>query len=281
MQNGGCRTHESLIALEGRMRYLRLIGSFVRASTQNELAYRANFWISLLYALLNLGTGVLGVVVLFSQVETVRGWDLPATLALLGVYLIIGALRNLFIGPSLNALAGLDGEIWAGKFDFTLLRPVDTQFLASLRYWRPLALVDLVLGLGVLGAAVIRLEQSLTLPRLVAFLVAMGAGVTILYAILLAFTALFLWSPGFLFTWAFDAVFQMARYPVGLYPGWLRLVLTWVIPVGVMTTVPAQALAGGLSAGTLIGSVALAVGLLFGASALFRLGLRRYTSASS
>lgn len=261
------------------MRYLRLIGSFMRASAQNELAYRANFWISLLYALLNLGTGVLGVVVLFSQVETVRGWDLPATLALLGVYLIIGALRNLFIGPSLNALAGLDGEIWTGRFDFTLLRPVDTQFLASLRYWRPLALVDLVLGLGVLGAAVMRLEQSLTLPRLVTFVVALGAGVTILYAILLAFTALFLWSPGFLFTWAFDAVFQMARYPVGLYPGWLRLVLTWVIPVGVMTTVPAQALAGGLSAGTLVGSVAL--GLLVGASALFRFGLRRYASASS
>jgi len=256
------------------MRYLRLIGSFMRASAQNELAYRANFWISLLYALLNLGTGVLGVVVLFSQVETVRGWDLPATLALLGVYLIIGALRNLFIGPSLNALAGLDGEIWTGRFDFTLLRPVDTQFLASLRYWRPLALVDLVLG-----AAVMRLEQSLTLPRLVTFVVALGAGVTILYAILLAFTALFLWSPGFLFTWAFDAVFQMARYPVGLYPGWLRLVLTWVIPVGVMTTVPAQALAGGLSAGTLVGSVAL--GLLVGASALFRFGLRRYASASS
>jgi ABC-2 type transport system permease protein len=99
----------------------------MRASAQNELAYRANFWISLLYALLNLGTGVLGVVVLFSQVETVRGWDLPATLALLGVYLIIGALRNLFIGPSLNALAGLDGEIWTGRFDFTLLRPVDTS----------------------------------------------------------------------------------------------------------------------------------------------------------
>jgi hypothetical protein len=57
-------------------------------------------------------------------------------------------------------------------------------------------------------------------------------GVTILYAILLAFTGLVFWSPGFLFTWVFDGVFQMARYPVGLYPGWLRLALTWVVPVG-------------------------------------------------
>lgn len=263
------------------MRYLRLVRHFAEASAQNELAHRANFWISLLHSLLNLGTGVLGVVVLFGQVETIRGWDLTSTLALLGVYLTINALRGLFIGPSLDALTGMDGEVWTGTFDFTLLRPIDVQFLASFRHWRPFALVDLALGLGVLGMAVIKLGHSLTLPRLATFLVTLGAGVTILYAILLAFAGLVFWSPGFLFTWVFDGVFQMARYPVGLYPGWLRLALTWVIPVGMMTTVPAQALSGALPAGTLIGNVMLATALFIGASALFRLGLRRYASASS
>jgi len=126
-----------------------------------------------------------------------------------------------------------------------------------------------------------QLERALTLAHLATFLIALGAGVTIMYAILLACTGLVFWSPGFLFTWVFNGVFQMARYPVGLYPGWLRLVLTWVVPVGVMTTVPAQALTGDLPAGTLIGSIVLAVALLIGASALFRVGLRRYASASS
>ena len=263
------------------MRYLRLVGRFAQSSAQNELAHRANFWISLLHSLLNVGTGVLGVMVLFGQVETVRDWDLPSTLVLLGVYLTIGALRNLFIGPSLDALAGMEGEVWTGQFDFTLLRPVDPQFLASFRHWRPFALVDLTLGLGVLGMSALQLGQSLTLARLVTFLIALGTGVTVLYAILLAFTALVLWSPGFFFTWVFDAVFQMARYPVGLYPGWLRLALTWVVPVGIMTTVPAQALTGQLVPEILIGSGALATALVIGASALFRFGLRRYTSASS
>ena len=112
------------------MRYLRLAGQFARASAQNELAYRANFWVSLLHSLLNLATGVLGVWVIFGQVDSIQGWDLPSTLALLGVYLTLSALRGLFIGPSLEALAGMDGEIWTGTFDFTLLRPVDAQFLA-------------------------------------------------------------------------------------------------------------------------------------------------------
>jgi len=263
------------------MYYLRLAGQFARASAQNELAYRANFWISLLHSLLNLVTGVLGLVVIFGQVDSIQGWDLPATLALLGVFLTLSALRALFLGPSLESLAGMEGEIWTGTFDFTLLRPVNAQFLASVRQWRPFALVDLALGLGVVAVAVGQLGQSLTPARLASFLLALAAGLTILYAILLAFAALTLWHPGFLFTWLFDGLFRMARYPVGLYPGWLRLVLTWVVPVGVMTTVPAQALSGRLPVGMLAGSVALAVALLVGASALFRLGLRRYASASS
>jgi len=263
------------------MHYLRLIGSFARASAQNELAYRANFFISLLHALLNLGTGVLGLVVLFDQVEAVRGWDFPATLALLGVYLTLSALRALFIGPSLEGLVGMDGEVWSGRFDFTLLRPADVQFLASFRHWRPFALADLALGLTVLGVAIAQLGQALTPAHVASFLIALSAGLTILYAILLVFAGLVFWSPGFLFTWVFDGIFQMARYPVGLYPGWLRLVLTWVVPVGVMTTVPAQALSGQLAAGRLAGGVALALAMLVGASALFRSGLRRYASASS
>jgi ABC-2 type transport system permease protein len=263
------------------MHYLRLVVQFARASAQNELAYRANFWIGLLHSLLNLATGVLGVLVLFGQVETLHGWDLPSTLALLGVFLTLGAVRGLVIGPSLEGLAGMDGEIWSGQFDFTLLRPVNAQFLASVRHWRPFALVDLALGLGVLVVAAVRLAQAFTPAHLVTFLFTLAVAVTILYAILLAFAAMTLWSPGFLFTWVFDGLFQMARYPVGVYPDWLRLVLTWVVPVGLMTTVPAQALSGGLPPEMLAGSTVLAGVLLAGASLLFRSGLRRYASASS
>lgn len=263
------------------MRALRLIACFIGASFQEEAAHRANFIIGLFYSLLNLATGVLGVYVLFSQVTQVHGWDLPSTLALLGVYLIVSALRGLFIGPSLEALAGMDGEIWSGSFDFTLLRPLDVQFLVSLRKWRPLALFDLLLGLGVMAAVAAQPGFELSLGQLAAFLLALLAGVLVLYAILLAFTGLVFWSPGVLFTWVFDGLFQLARYPLGMYPGWLRMALTWVVPVGVITTVPAQALTGGLPPLALASTLAFAFLLVGGASAVFRFGLRRYASASS
>lgn len=264
------------------MRYhLKLIRYFMQASMQQEMAYRTNFLISFIHSLLNFGTGTLGLLVLFEQVESVRGWDFDSTLAVLGVYLIVGALRGLFISPSLDALAGVDGEVWSGRLDFTLIRPVDFQFLASFRQWRLFALFDLVLGLGVLVAAIIQLGSAVTTGHLITFVVLLFASLIVLYAILLVFAGLTFWSPGFLFTWVFDGVFQMGRYPVGLYPGWLRLVLVWVIPVGFMTSIPAQSLTGDVSTVTLIASLGLAVVSFLGASMLFRAGVRRYASASS
>jgi ABC-2 type transport system permease protein len=96
----------------------------------------------------------------------------------------------------------------------------------------------------------------------------------------LIFTALVFWGPGMLFTWVFDAIFQLARYPLGVYPGWLQFVLTWIIPVAVLTTIPAQALTGEVAPGALLAGTVLATLLLTGASVLFRVGLRRYKSAS-
>ena len=262
------------------MRHLRLIRTFMAASAQEETAYRANFSISILNSLLTFATGLVGLRIVYGQVDALRGWDYASAQAVLGVFLTVTALRGLVIGPSLDALAGMDGEVWRGEFDFTLLRPVRTQFLVSIRRWRLFALFDLLLGLIVLGTAVSRMGRVLTPIQIVAFVFMLTAGLTVLYAILLTAAGLAFWHPGLMIIWVFDTVFQMARYPVGVYPGWLRLVLTWIVPVGLITTVPVAALSGDLPFGVLIVSFIFALVLVSGASLLFRAGLRRYAGAS-
>lgn len=263
------------------MRYARLILQFFKASIQQEMAYSFNFFIQLIYSLLNLGVGLAGLGILYNQVKTIQGWDYASTLALLGIYLFVSAVRGLFIGPSLEALAGMEGEIMSGKFDFTLLRPINLQFLASFRYWQPFALLDLLLGAGVIIRAITLPGSSVTLPNLLVFSLSLTTGLVVLYATLLAFSSLVFWSPGFLFTWVFDGLFQLARYPVGLYPGWSRLLLTWIIPVGVITTIPAQALTGGVIKGDILLACVLAAALYIGATLLFKYSVKKYASASS
>lgn len=261
--------------------YVRMLRAFAAASVQQELAYRTNFVIAMMHSLLNAGTGLLGLVIVFEQVDSVRGWDYASALAVLGAYLTVSAVRDLVISPNLEALAGMDGEVWRGEFDFTLLRPVNTQFLVSTRRWHFFALFDLLVGLIVLVVAAARLEAAPGWSQVAGLVITLAMGAMVLYAIFLAFASLVFWNPGFLFTWLFNNVFQLARYPVGVYPGMLRLVLTWVVPVGVITSVPAEALSGSLSADKLLASALFTAGAVVGASVLFRAGLRRYASASS
>ena len=263
------------------MRHLNLITSFFKASAQEDMAYRSNFWIHILHTLLNTVTGALGLWILFQQIQTLHGWNFASALAILGVYLTLDAIRHLVIGPSFEALAGMGQEVWSGNFDFTLLRPVDTQFLVSFRHWNVFAFFDLSLGIGVIIAAALQSGNALDILQIIIFLVVLLCGLLALYAILLIFTGFVFWSSAFTFAWVFDAIFQMARYPVKLYPGWLRLVLTWVIPVGLMTTLPAQALMGTLSWDLLLVSLIVSIVLLLLASTLFHHALHRYNSASS
>ena len=149
--------------------YLSIIWHFLRASLQQELAYSTNFIISILYSLLGLATGVIGILVLFSQIESIGGWTFASTLSILGVYMTLSALRGLFISPSLDALAGMDGDVWTGNLDYHMLRPLDIQFIASFRHWRPFALFNLFLGLGVIGFAISQLSHTLTLMQVLSF----------------------------------------------------------------------------------------------------------------
>lgn len=259
----------------------RLIKSFMRASLQQDLAYRANFWINLLHSILNLAVAVAAILILFSQIEKLNGWGFSSTLGVMAVYLIVSAFRNLFIGPSLETLVGMGQEIWNGNFDFSLIRPVNTQFLVTFRIWRFFSLLDLLLGIGVLMYAATQSSDPITWINWLLFAVALFAGTLVIYALLLGLSALAFWSPGFMITWVFDALFQLARYPIGIYPALVRILLTWIIPIALITTIPAQALSGQITVGMMFLNLFIAVLVFLIASWLFRSGINRYHSASS
>ena len=263
------------------MKVFGLIKSFLRTSIQEDLAYRSNFWIKLLHSILNLIVAFSAILILFTQIEAINGWSFQSTVGVLAVYLIVSALRDLFIGPSLEKLAGMGQEILNGQFDFSLIRPVNIQFLVTFSKWRIFATLDLFLGVGVFLYALFSTSNTTTWTSWVLFGIALTAGIIVLYALLLGLCSIAFWSPGFMITWLFDALFQLARYPIGIYPPLVRIVLTWIIPIGLITTVPVQALNAEIGIGMVLLSLSISLLLFIFSSWLFRQGVNRYQSASS
>ena len=77
----------------------------------------------------------------------------------------------------------------------------------------------------------------------------------------------------------FTSIFDAARWPASVFRGVFRIVFTFVIPLVVMTTLPADALLGRLAWTSLAASVAGAIVVAVVARVVWLLSLRRYTSA--
>jgi len=116
----------------------------------------------------------------------------------------------------------------------------------------------------------------------IGFVAALLCGFALVYALLLALSTFAFWFVRvdnlMAIYWSF---LDAGRFPVDIYPGWLRLTLSTAVPIGIAVTVPAQAISGKLDP---LGLGLLIVGTVtaFALSAWFwRLGLRSYTGASA
>lgn len=261
------------------MNYLRLFGVYFRLSVMGELAYRVNFYVQLFQSLVELATALTGLAVIFSYTTTLAGWTSDEMLALVGVFFITGGLIGLVIRPSLEQFIT---SVRDGTFDFTLVKPEDAQFLMSVQVVDIWKLIDIVMGFAVLITALIKLGNKVGAGQALTFGMMLLTGAIIIYSFWLMLATLSFWFvrvENILVI--FQSMYEAGRWPISLYPGWLRFALTFIVPVAFATTVPAQALTGRLTGGTLAGAVTAAFALVIVSRLIWRMGLRRYSGASA
>jgi ABC-2 type transport system permease protein len=257
----------------------RLTWRFLRVAIQNELQYHVHFWFSLFQSAVSLVAGLVVIALVFQHDDHLAGWSQSELLVVLGVFTAMGGVVRAFIKP--NVLQLIE-DIRDGTLDYLLAKPVDAQLLVSIRKVQVWQFVDIVVG-GLVVSWGLAVGASPVEPAtLGAALLLFVVGALALYSILLvAATSAFWFTRVDEFIDVFDGLFHAGRYPVGVYPGWLRIGLTALAPIGVAITVPAEALAGRLTTTTLL-TLTAATGAWLGlARLLWKAGLRRYSGASA
>jgi ABC-2 type transport system permease protein len=258
---------------------LRLSWLFFRIGALNELQYRANFWLQLIQSAIQLGTGLAVLALVFSQTPALNGWSQPALLAVMAVHILMGGVIGSLIQPSMERLRQ---DVRQGTFDFVLTKPEDVQVLSSVREIRIWRAVDIIVGLVVLAIAVGQLESAVGVPEALAFVAALVLGALMIYSFWLVITTVAFWIVRIdEIAELFEGVYQSGRWPVTIYPGWLRISLTFLVPIAFAVTVPAQALTRQLTPDTLLLAAGFAVVAVALSRAFFRIGLRRYSGASA
>lgn len=258
---------------------VRLLWLFVRLGVLHELAYWANLIVQIVSSSIGLAASLIFLVAVFAHTDTLAGWRPPELLALLGVFFILTGLLGALVQPSLQRFMD---DVWQGALDFTLTKPAEAQVLVSVEHVEVWKLLDVGLGLALLAVGLAQRGGWVDPMQAATFVVALVAGGATIYSICLMLATLAFWFIRvdtvlivFLTFW------EAGRWPVHIYPPWLRGTLTFLVPVAFATTVPAEALAGRLTPATLTSGLGLASILLMVSRWCWCRGIRHYSGASA
>jgi ABC-2 type transport system permease protein len=261
------------------MRYLRLLGIFYKNSILKELEYRVNFFSNAFMSVFWLVWGIIGISIFFLYRNTMGDWSFPEVLIVVGLFTFFNGVMETLLRPNVGAVIE---QVRDGTFDFVLTKPVNSQFIASLRtivVWR---LVDVGIGIIVIIYALGQLHVTPTPIQIVFFIVMLASGTAIVYSIWLVMVSLSFWFVKIdNITELFYAFYEAGRYPVTIYRGVVRVLLTFIVPIAFVTTFPASALLGRIDPPTTIIGFAFAIGSFIISNRFWNFALRYYSSASS
>lgn len=261
------------------MYYLKLLNTFLKVNIQMSLAYRADTVVNILLNIMWLGWELLGLNIIFGNTTTLGGWGFGELITLLGVFRLVNTFMIALIWPNTEKF---NQSIRDGSMDYTILQPVNSLFLVTFSRMSVWRIWDLVLAV-VLIVAGINISGDITTPlSILTFLLLTVSGTIVLYSLWIVLIALTFWFTKFdNNVTILQALLDSGRYPVTVYPVWLRIIVTFIIPIAVATTVPLQGLRGDLDLLRVLMFLGISTVSFLIASRVWKAGLKQYSGASS
>ena len=258
-------------------RYLRLLGVQLKASSLLIMQYRGDFLLEGLISIFWTFTALAPLFVVYGERSTIAGWSFGEALLVVGWFTLLQGVLEGAITPSLN---GVVDHIRKGTLDFVLLKPADAQFLVSTTRFLPWRATNILTGIAIFIYAFHLLGRGPSIPGLFASVLLLGTSTLLLYSLwIITVSAAFFVVRVDNLTYFFQSIFDAARWPASVFKGTLAFVFTFIIPLALMTTYPAQAMLGKLPLQALGAAVAGAVLFAFVARRVWLFSIGHYTSA--
>lgn len=260
--------------------YRRIVASRLRG----QLAYPTSFALDLTAQAIGQTIELFVIVVVFTQVSTLGGFNAGEVLLIFGLAACGFGLADLCVGQ----VERLPEYIRTGEFDVMLLRPLGTlpQLLSADVALKRVG--RLGVGLAVYGWSLARLDLAWTPLRVLIAVTAPVVGAVVLGALWVAANVVSFWvvdgrevanavTYGSSFT---------TSYPISVYGSWLRRLMCYAVPGAFVAYFPALALLDrpdplGLPVALRYSAPLVAAVAVLAAGALWRHGVRHYQGTGS
>ena len=265
---------------KGWRRYLAVYVMLWRNSVMREMTFKLNFILWIIVEMLWFAMQLGFMAVLYSQTDSIAGWSRWQVVLLVGISHFV---QQLFTAFFLTNITDLSELIRSGRLDFLLLLPVNARFLISFRKVDLGAFVNAASAVAVIIYALQQLNHVPGVVEVMCFLTLCVAGVLIHYSLMFLLATASFWTvraQGIV--WGYYNLFNIARLPDSAFRGAYKALFTFVLPILLVSNVPAKVLSNSVTAWTDVGLLMGMTVVCFGVSeVVWRLSLRHYTSASS
>ncbi|KKW10649.1 MAG: hypothetical protein UY49_C0017G0002 [Microgenomates group bacterium GW2011_GWC1_49_7] len=217
------------------------------------------------------------IIVLFMQATKLADYGLVEFMFFFLTFNLIDTVTQLFF----REVYRFRPMVVSGDFDLVLVKPMNPLFRALAGGADPLDLLMLIPYVGILIVVAGRLGVA-TVPNVLAYLLLVANGLVIATGFHILVLALAIATTEIDHAvMIYRDLTGMGRVQVDIYREPMRTVLMFVIPVGLMMTVPAKAFLGLLSPWFIAFSVLFGGAFFFLCFKIWNVALTKYSSASS
>lgn len=217
---------------------------------------------------------------IYGHVDTIGNWSRGQMLIFIGTFSMLNGINMLIYFFGVNSIPR---KISSGELDHYITKPVNPLLRLTFENINP-GSAPLLLMSGLIIAYGVSLEEiTLTFPLLVGYTV-----LVLLMAVLYYDMELILRTIPF-FVISANAIMQLEdpildlnfKIPGVLYKGIFKIIFYFILPYGIMATVPTQYITGTLSFPGLMQALGIVAAFTAFALWFWRFGLKHYKSASS
>jgi len=213
--------------------------SFAKITIRSQMAHRSAFWAGLAGQWLSYGSSFAVLYIMVSNFQFLASWSAQEVLFLYAMNLLSYALgASLFFNPCIN----LASKIRTGEFDAALTKPVSPfahEFYMGFNFGY---LSHVTLSVAVMIISLVNIGFKPAFLSIFTLIGMIFGAVLVQSAFLIAASAFSFFlvneNPLFELLWT---VKTFTNYPLRIYPFFLQVFLTFIVPIAFMNFYPASA----------------------------------------
>jgi len=259
-------------------RYWQIYRTFFTSSFARELEFRANFIAKIFQNAIWICFFVLILLVVYRNTDSVAGWSRGESFILAATIFVMTSIGTAIF----MSIMEIPQHVRQGTLDFIVTKPIDSQFWISTRRFNFDKVGTMMAGIAMLIIGIVQAKAHPGPADWAAYVVLGTSALAIYYSVSLMLMTTGVWLVRVDNLWVLtETMTDVARFPVDIYGMHIRSLLTFVLPMAFIATIPASQLVHGAD-WAMVGLGALWAAVFSVLARVFwKFAMRHYTSASS